>query len=125
MKAMCLKKLGRYIESQSSYSIVNEASKRIENKEIVKYVFGLIFLQNQPQRVKQDYVENLETVMDVYCDSPKLKVPISPFYIQGDGWITDKIDHVIRLLKDRSFFRRINKQQIVRTKVVNTCRERL
>lgn len=110
MKAVCLKKLRRYEESQSTYKELHEIIRRTENQEIVKYVFGIILLPfNNERRLVTDYIENFENMMDFYGTVPKIQDPLMNYYVPNDGWITDKVPIVLDKLKNRSFFRRFNK----------------
>lgn len=56
-----------------------------------------------------DYVENFENLMEFYKPRNTILDPVVPLYIEGDGWLTDKIDLVVNKIKDRSFFCRFNK----------------
>ncbi len=47
--------------------------------------------------------------MEFYKPKETITDPICPFYVQNDGWLTDKVDLVVNKLKDKSFFRRFNK----------------
>lgn len=117
MKSVCLKKLNRYDDSQTTYKLLHDIIMRTENKEIVKYVFGIILLPFQnDRRLVSDYVENFENLMDFYKPKVTINDPICPYYVPKDGWLTDKIDLVISKIKDRSFFKRFNKMQLVRNK---------
>jgi hypothetical protein len=51
--------------------------------------------------------------MEFYKPKNTIKDPICLYYIPNDGWLTDKVDMVVTKLKDKSFFRRFNKLQIV------------
>ena len=51
--------------------------------------------------------------MDFYgLPSYKNSSLISQFYVQNDGWKTDRIEEIVHSLKDRSFFCRFSKQHI-------------
>lgn len=56
----------------------------------------------------------MATFMDFY-GVPKYEncEKIVPHYIPNDGWVTDKVEHVIKCLKDRSFFRRFSQSHIL------------
>lgn len=61
------------------------------------------------RRLNTDYVENFQNLMDFYEPKVTIPDPLFDYYIQKDGWLTDKQDEVVNKLKDRSFFRRFNK----------------
>ena len=83
-------------------------------------MFGLLLIREQKDRRKAtDFLENFENVMDFYQPKNPVTDPICPFYIPNDGWITDKIDLVINKIKDKSFFKRFNKLQLVKELVIS------
>lgn len=83
---------------------------RAENKEIVKYVFGIVLLPMQEnKRLTVDYIENFENLMDFYAPKNTIPDPLLPFYVENDGWLTDKIDEIVNKIKFRSFFCRFTK----------------
>ena len=93
----------------------------------MKYVFGIVLLPFQnDRRLTTDYVENFENLMEFYKPRNTILDPIAPLYVENDGWHSDKIDLVVNKIKDRSFFCRFNKIQIVTNKFVNyICRNHL
>lgn len=110
MKAVSLKRLKRFQESQQSYKLLHDIIMRTSNQEIVKYVFGIILLPfHNDRRLTVDYVENFENLMEFYKPKETIKDPITLFYINNDGWLTDKVDLVVQKVKDKSFFLRFNK----------------
>lgn len=69
---------------------------RAENKEIVKYVFGLILLPfSQDKRLTVDYVENFAHLMEFYQPKNSIENSLKPFYVSKDGWLSDKIDEIV------------------------------
>ncbi|CDW75604.1 tpr repeat protein [Stylonychia lemnae] len=113
MKAVCLKKLRRYQDCLDTYKELHDIIMRTENQEIVKYVFGIILLPFQnDRRLTTDYVENFENLMDFYQPRNTITDPICLYFVDGDGWKTDKVDLVVTKIKDRSFFKRFNRLQI-------------
>lgn len=96
MKAVVLKRLLRYDECLESYKLLHDIIMRTENQVIVKYVFGIILLPfHNDRRMTVDYVENFENLMEFYKPRNTIQDPICPFYIENDGWKTDKIDTVV------------------------------
>jgi hypothetical protein len=81
----------------------------------VKSVFSIITLFTLTDRTQlADTLENLHTMIDFYgMPTYSQNQLISPFYIQNDGWLSDKIETVISLLKDRSFFCRFSPSHLV------------
>jgi hypothetical protein len=54
----------------------------------------LLPFQND-KRLVTDYVENFETLMSFHDPKTKIDDPLSIYYIENDGWITDKVDIVV------------------------------
>lgn len=87
---------------------------RAEKKSLIRSIFSLITLFTLNDKEKQnEQIDNLKTLMDFYgLPVYKNSQLISQYYIQNDGWKTDKIDEIVHSVKDRSFFCRFSKQHI-------------
>lgn len=82
----------------------------------MRSVFSLITLFTNPPDDRDkvsESLDNLRTMMEFYGVPEPASIKIAPFYVDGDGWKSDKVDKVIDLIKDRSFFRRFSKQHLV------------
>jgi hypothetical protein len=107
---MCLKKLRRYDDAISTYNVLRDVIAKTEGKLLIRSVFSVITLFTNQDRSKQsEQLENLKTVMDFYSH-PKYENQESliPWYVPNDGWKSDKIEQIIKAIKNRSFFGRFS-----------------
>ena len=108
---MCLKKMQRYNEAKATYDLLMEDILRSESKSLIKSVFSLITLFTFPEdRDKiSEALDNLRTMMEFYGIPKKEKLSLAHFWVENDGWKSDKIDTVVDILRERSFFKRFSK----------------
>ncbi len=108
---MCLKKMQRYNEAIATYNILKEEILRAESKSLVKSVFALITLFTHPEDRDKigESLDNLKTMMEFYGVPKREKLSLAPYWVENDGWKSDKIEKVIEILRERSFFKRFSK----------------
>mmetsp|Transcript_23184 Transcript_23184/g.22681 ORF Transcript_23184/g.22681 Transcript_23184/m.22681 type:complete len:93 (+) Transcript_23184:644-922(+) len=86
---------------------------RVENQELVKFVFGIILLPMLNERkTTLEYVENLESLMSFHQIKETIENSLLEFYVEGDGWRYDKIELALNRLKLKGFFNRFTKVQM-------------
>lgn len=112
---MCLKKMLRFNEATATYKLLRDAINRVESRSLVSSVFSLVTLFAVTERSKvSDSLDNLQSMMDFYgIPTYEESDSIAPFYVEGDGWLSDKVELVISMIKNRHFFRRFSKSHLV------------
>ena len=107
-----MKRLQRYEEAMATYKTLSKEIFRAETKTLIRSVFSLITLFTLNDKEKQsEQIDNLKTLMDFYGVPPSQQ-PIAQYYVEADGWRSDRIDEVVKSLKNRSFFSRFSQQHI-------------
>ena len=113
MKAMCLKKMQRYDDARDAYNQLRVPIKLAENKVLIRNVFGIISLFTMSERQKlTDQLDSLQSLMEFYSP-PAQATSIAQWYTPGDGWCSDKVSAVVKLLRNRSFFCRFSQSHLV------------
>ena len=66
-KAVCLKKLGMYKESEKTYNMLLKFFNKEEGNKIAKYIFGMILMPLEVNRKKIiEYIEGFEGILEQY-----------------------------------------------------------
>lgn len=64
-KAICLKKLGMFKESEKAYCMLLKFFNKEEGNKIAKYIFGMILMPLEVNRKKIiEYIESFEGILD-------------------------------------------------------------
>lgn len=67
MKALCLKILKKYKESEVAYVSMSKSFNREEGNKIAKYIFGMILMPLETNRKKiMEYVEGFQGILEQY-----------------------------------------------------------
>jgi tetratricopeptide (TPR) repeat protein len=67
MRAMCLKLMKRYHQSEETYVSMSKSFNREEGNKIAKYIFGMILMPLETNRKKiMEYVEGFQGILEQY-----------------------------------------------------------
>jgi hypothetical protein len=113
VKSLCLKKLQRYEESNESYAFINTLVIKKKNQKLLRTLIGLI-LGKMSGNINM-MLQAVETLLAAMTDIKPLELTqdsFLPYYVPGDGWLTDQVDKVIFYLLKRSFWKRFTKFHI-------------
>jgi tetratricopeptide (TPR) repeat protein len=67
MRALCLKHLKRYHESEKDYVSMAKSFNREEGNKIAKYIFGMILMPLETNRKKiMEYIEGFQGILEQY-----------------------------------------------------------
>jgi len=117
-KAMCYKKLGKYVKAERDYRVLVQMFKQNEGENMMDHVMQVILLSLTKDRVVH-YDMILKSIQLCHVFSYSLPQPtikcLSSYFIQDTRTLDmQKSSNVIHLiLKDKPFFNRFSKETLV------------
>ena len=78
---------------------------------MVKYLFNFVILPASKLRNHLDLGnKRLAEALKLFGSSKKEGIKLSQYFVENDGWKTDKFDAVVKAVSQMSFFRRFSVQ---------------
>jgi tetratricopeptide (TPR) repeat protein len=123
MKALCLKLLKNYRQSEKTYVSLLRSFNREEGHKIAKYIFGMILMPLETNRKKiMQYVEGFQGILEQYEADNVDRRKLIQFSIEGldemnryiaidnrdKKWLDKDLAQVLRRLRTLSFFSRFS-----------------
>jgi tetratricopeptide (TPR) repeat protein len=123
MKALCLKLLRQYRQSERTYISLQKSFNREEGNKIAKYIFGMILMPLETNRKKiMQYVEGFQGILEQYEADNVDRRKLIQYSIEGlddmnryiaidnkdKKWLDKDKATVLRRLRSLSFFSRFS-----------------
>jgi len=116
MKALSLKRLGEHKNATKCYIQLIKRNKTQENLDLWLTMFSVIILpETKDRRLICSSLEKIVDFFHTYGDRDKKENHLMKSYsVKSDTWYPNMEEQIVKELKERSFFRRFTREELVK-----------